>query len=104
MVALSLVLIGQKIARGIEARAIDWRAAGRGLGTWAAFTAAAALLKPLGFALSFALLTFFVVAVIFSSPLLHSRLIPPRLAAPPPPLLPGRTPRSPPTLSPRLLY
>jgi len=81
MVALSLVMIGQKIARGIEARTIDWRAAGRGLGTWAAFTAAAALLKPLGFALSFALLTFFVVAVIFRRSLLTSLLTAVGLAA-----------------------
>ncbi len=65
-------MVGQKIRRGAPAHegAIDWRAAGRGLGTWAAFTLSVALYKPLGFTLSFALLTCFIVAVVFRRPLL----------------------------------
>ena len=47
------------------ADATDWRAIGRALGTWLAFVAAVALLKPLGFLVSFAFLTFFIVAVVF---------------------------------------
>jgi len=39
--------------------------AARGFGTWAAFTLSVALYKPLGFTISFALLTAFTVAVIF---------------------------------------
>jgi putative tricarboxylic transport membrane protein len=77
MIALSLVMIGQKIrqvsltekAATAEHGAIDWHAAARGLGTWAAFTLAVALFRPLGFTVSFALLTFFIVAVIFRRPL-----------------------------------
>jgi len=71
MIALSLVMVGQKIHKGMLAPegAIDWRAAGRGLGTWAAFTLSVALYKPLGFTVSFALLTCFIVAVIFRRPL-----------------------------------
>ncbi len=66
MIALSLVVIGQKIGRGSAAAgAIDWHAAARGFGTWAAFTLSVALYKPLGFTISFALLTAFIVAVIF---------------------------------------
>jgi putative tricarboxylic transport membrane protein len=38
---------------------------GRALGTWLAFVVAVALLKPLGFVLSLALLSFFLVTVIF---------------------------------------
>ncbi|HEX4555887.1 MAG TPA: tripartite tricarboxylate transporter TctB family protein [Xanthobacteraceae bacterium] len=72
MIALSLVMVGQKIRKGTLASdgAVDWRAAGRGLGTWAAFTLSVALYKPLGFTVSFALLTCFIVAVIFRRPLL----------------------------------
>jgi hypothetical protein len=64
-------MIGHKIRDGALADgAIDWRAAGRGFGTWAAFTLSVALYKPLGFTISFALLTGFIVAVIFRRPLL----------------------------------
>ena len=82
MIALSLVMIGQKIRKGFgDDAAADWRAAGRALATWAAFTAAAVLLKPLGFALSFALLTFFIVFAIFRRPLSTSLLTALGLAA-----------------------
>jgi putative tricarboxylic transport membrane protein len=75
MIALSLVMVAQKVRRGMpETNAIDWRAAGRGLGTWAAFTLSVALYKPLGFTLSFALLTCFIVAVIFRRPLVTALL------------------------------
>jgi putative tricarboxylic transport membrane protein len=75
MIALSLVMIGQTIRRralaahSADTRAIDWSAALRGFGTWAAFTLSVALYKPLGFTVSFALLTVFIVAVIFRRPL-----------------------------------
>jgi len=66
MVALSLIMIAQKIRKGAAAAgAIDWSAAARGFGTWAAFTLSVALYRPLGFTISFALLTGFIVAVIF---------------------------------------
>ena len=71
MIALSLVMIGQSVRKGAAAAgAIDWRAAVRGFGTWAAFTLSVALYKPLGFTISFALLTGFIVAVIFRRSLL----------------------------------
>ena len=71
MIALSLAMIGQRIRRGaLAAGTIDWSAAARGLGTWAAFTLSVALYRPLGFALSFALVTCFIVAVIFRRSLL----------------------------------
>jgi len=81
LIVLSLVLTAQTIRKGFDQPAIDWRAAGRGLATWAAFTAAAALLKPLGFVLSFALLSFFIVAVIFRRPLATAAMTAVGLAA-----------------------
>src|SRR5262249_1949397 len=55
MIALSLVMIGQSVRKGAAAAgAIDWRAAVRGFGTWAAFTLSVALYKPLAFTLSLA--------------------------------------------------
>jgi putative tricarboxylic transport membrane protein len=67
MTVLSLVLIGQRLvtARAAASEPVDWRGLGRGLSTWLAFVAAIVLLKPLGFMLSFALLTLFIVAVVF---------------------------------------
>ena len=67
MVALSLFLIGGRIAKARveDAGNADWKGIGRALGTWLAFVVAVALLKPLGFVLSLALLTFFLVIVIF---------------------------------------
>ena len=67
MVALSVFLIGGRIAKARveDERNADWKGIGRALGTWLAFVVAVALLKPLGFVLSIALLTFFIVTVIF---------------------------------------
>ena len=67
MIGLSLFLIGGRIAKArVEDEGpADWRGIGRALGTWLAFVAAIALLKPLGFVLSLALLTFFLVTVIY---------------------------------------
>jgi putative tricarboxylic transport membrane protein len=68
MIVLSLALIANAVARAktrAPKESIDRAALGRALGTWAAFAGAAVLMKPLGFAVSFALLVFFVVAVVF---------------------------------------
>ena len=67
IVGLSLALVASKIfnAKEADGQGIDWSGAPRALGTWAMFTLFAILLKPIGFVLSFGLLTFFLVAVIF---------------------------------------
>lgn len=72
IIALSLVLVAKSLLRPSteEFDALDGVGIMRGLGTWLAFAAAVALLKPLGFIVSFALLTFFIVAVVFRRPLL----------------------------------
>jgi putative tricarboxylic transport membrane protein len=70
MVALSLLLIvnSARNSNGSSAT-IDWRAMGRALGTWLAFAVSVALMEFAGFLISFALFTFFIVAVIFRRPL-----------------------------------
>src|ERR1044071_6581148 len=64
MVALSLLLIATSIRKGsADNGAIDWPGTRRALATWAAFALSVALMEWLGFIVSFALLTFFIVAV-----------------------------------------
>ena len=46
----------------------DWRGAGRALATWAVLAASVAVLQFVGFAISFAALTFFIVAVMYRRP------------------------------------
>lgn len=61
LLALSLVLV----FTSDKAHRADWRGASRALATWAAFAASLALIKLIGFAISFALLSFFIVAVMY---------------------------------------
>jgi putative tricarboxylic transport membrane protein len=70
MVVLSLALIVSRI-RKFETgpgHATDWSAMRRSLATWLAFAASVALMEPLGFVLSFALLTFVIVTLVFHRP------------------------------------
>jgi putative tricarboxylic transport membrane protein len=68
MVVLSLALIVVRLRSDRPAISVDWPAAARALSTWAAFALSVALMGTLGFLLSFALLTFFVVTVVFKRP------------------------------------
>jgi putative tricarboxylic transport membrane protein len=67
MVGLSLLLIFSSL-KNPGSETIDWSGAGRAFGAWAAFALSVALLKLLGFAVSFAALTFFIVAVMYRRP------------------------------------
>jgi putative tricarboxylic transport membrane protein len=72
LLGLSLALmIGalRRRAANTEQR-IDWSEVGRALMAWAAVTACIALLKVLGFFVSFALLTVFIVSVMYRRKLL----------------------------------
>jgi putative tricarboxylic transport membrane protein len=70
MVALSLLLIVNAVRSGKgPTESIDWHATGRALGTWLAFALSVVLMDFVGFLISFALLNFFIVAVIFRRPL-----------------------------------
>lgn len=72
MVLLSLVLVLCTVvsaAPSKDSAATDWRGIGRALTVWAAFAVCVALMKPLGFLIALALLTLFVVAVMYGRPL-----------------------------------
>jgi len=66
MIVLSLVLVGRSVlnrAASPASRPVKWREVGRAFSCWLAFVAAVALMNVLGFAVSFALLTWFIIAV-----------------------------------------
>lgn len=67
MVILSLILVAGKLLRpSLEAgQPVDWQGIRRALTVWAAFAGSIALLKVLGFLTALALLTLFVVAVMY---------------------------------------
>ena len=70
MVALSAVLVVSHLRRRASLRiTIAWDRVGRALSTWLALVVSIALFKPLGFVIGFALLTYFLVAVMYRRPL-----------------------------------
>lgn len=69
MVVLSLVLVLSSATKAAPGARTDWGAIGRALLAWAAFAGCVALMQPLGFLISLALLTLFVVAVMYGRPL-----------------------------------
>lgn len=76
MLALSAVLVIAELRRrSPRGAAIDWNPLGRALSTWLALAASVALFKPLGFLVSFALLTYFIVAVMYRRPLKTAALV-----------------------------
>jgi putative tricarboxylic transport membrane protein len=68
MTALSLALIVSRLRHQEPGKPIDWPSARRALFTWAAFAFAVMTMGVLGFLVSFALLTFFMVLVVFRRP------------------------------------
>jgi hypothetical protein len=62
MVALSLLLVAGAVLKG-SPTAVRWKDVSRALTCWAAFTLSVALMPILGFAISFALLAWFIVKV-----------------------------------------
>ena len=75
MLVLSLILMMK------SGEAVSWKGAGRALITWAAFAVSVAVLKLVGFFISFALLTFFIVTVMYRRPPLVAALVAIGLAA-----------------------
>lgn len=74
MLALSTVLVVSGLRRGFPRKEPhEWSKSGRALSAWLALAISVALCKLLGFLASFALLTFFIVAVLYRRP--------PRIAA-----------------------
>jgi putative tricarboxylic transport membrane protein len=70
MLALAAALVVSQLRRrAAREQAIDWSKLGRAISTWFALAVSVALFKPLGFVVSFALLTYFLVAVMYRRPL-----------------------------------
>jgi putative tricarboxylic transport membrane protein len=76
MVVLSTVLVGATLRRKASADGhVDWRAVGRVGATWLALAIAVALLKVLGFVLSFAVLTFAIIRFLYLQSALRALII-----------------------------
>ena len=76
MVALSAVLVVSSVRRkSSSAGRVDWRAIGRVGATWVTLAIAVALLKLIGFVLSFALLTFTIIRFLYLQPALRALII-----------------------------
>lgn len=69
MVVLSLALVARSaLGPAAPGPAVKWREVGRAIVCWAAFVASIGLMEVVGFEIAFALLTWFVVAVIARRP------------------------------------
>jgi putative tricarboxylic transport membrane protein len=71
MVVLSLLLVlnaARADGDGDSKAGVDWPGTGRAMTVWLAFALSVGLMDFLGFLISFALLAFFLVAVIFRRP------------------------------------
>ena len=75
MIALSLALVVGAVRKAQKPDEYDWPGIGRALATWTAFALSAALMGWLGFLVSFMLLTFFMVVVVFRQPPLTATII-----------------------------
>ncbi len=76
MVVLSAVLVVASVRRKASADGhVDWRAAGRVGATWLALAIAVALLKLIGFVLSFALLTFTIIRFLYLQSAVRAAII-----------------------------
>ncbi len=71
MVVLSVALVISSVLRSVSRAdgAVNWHETGRALSVWLALVVSVAVLKLIGFAISFAALTFFIVAVMYRRPL-----------------------------------
>jgi putative tricarboxylic transport membrane protein len=69
MLALSALLAGSQLRRAPGGgKPVEWRRIGRALCVWLALAVSVALFKLLGFVAGFALLTYFIVAVMYRQP------------------------------------
>jgi putative tricarboxylic transport membrane protein len=77
MVVLSLLLVlnAARADSDGESKGVDWPGTGRAMTTWLAFALSVGLMDFLGFLISFALLAFFIVAVIFRRPFMTATVV-----------------------------
>ena len=73
---LAIIVLAAALALGnAKAPAVDWRGTVRALGAWAVLAGSLALMKFAGFALGFAVLTYFIVAWMYRRPPLQAALV-----------------------------
>jgi len=68
MLALSALLVVSNLRRAPRRTPVEWSRVARALSAWLALAVSVALFKVLGFVVSFALLTYFMVAVMYRRP------------------------------------
>jgi putative tricarboxylic transport membrane protein len=68
LIVLSLALIVITVVNQPKHEETDWQGVGRALITWLAFAICSALMGWLGFFVSFAILTFFMITFVFRQP------------------------------------
>src|SRR5262245_8914477 len=69
MLALSALLVASHLRRApARGEPVEWKPIGRALSVWLALACSVALFKILGFVVSFALLTYFIVAAMYRKP------------------------------------
>jgi putative tricarboxylic transport membrane protein len=76
ILALAALLVVSH-ARRVTARrsAVDWRRVARALSTWLALAVSVASFNTVGFVVGFALLTYFIVAVMYRKPRLTAAIV-----------------------------
>lgn len=73
---LAIIVLAAALAIGnAKSTAIDWRGAGRALGAWAVLALCIVLIRFAGFALGFAVLSYFIVARMYRRPPLQAALV-----------------------------
>ena len=73
---LALIVLAAALALGsAKAPRLDWHGTGRGLAVWRAIAAAVVVIRFAGFALGFALLTCFIVGILYRRPPLQAALV-----------------------------
>jgi putative tricarboxylic transport membrane protein len=77
MLALSIGLVASNARRkpDPDAATVAWGETGRALGVWLALLVCIAMFKLLGFVISFGLLCFFIVAVMYRRPLALAAMV-----------------------------
>jgi putative tricarboxylic transport membrane protein len=76
MLALAVLLVASHVRRALVRRSpIDRRRVARALSTWLALAVSVALFNALGFVVGFALLTYFIVAVMYRRSLKAAALV-----------------------------
>lgn len=73
---VAIIVLAAALAFGsAKAPEIDWRSVGRALAVWLAIAAAVVVIRFAGFALGFALLSYFIVGILYRRPPVQAVLV-----------------------------